>query len=108
MLSWVAANPFFSLFIPPVLFVIQFLLIVNLVTLGFPNHGPELRLRVSLMLCAIFGISGFSILGILIGGRQVFTLRSKAAPLLGIALNAAYLIGFSLYFLFVIVLTNLN
>ena len=54
----------------------------------------------------INGTSFLSLVGAALGLRHVLTLNAKAAPLLGIAANLAYLIAFILFFLFVMVVRN--
>lgn len=106
--GWVDANPFVTLCLPPAVFLAQFLLLVLLASYGFPDHPPESKVAVSLLLIGLFGLSFLCFGGIALGVRQAFLLPSKAFPVVGVLVNGAYLAGFSLFFLFVLVLRNLT
>lgn len=105
---WLDGNPFSSLFLPPALFLAQFFLLVLLLHLGFPDHPDQAKVRVSLVLIALFGLSFLCLFGTALGVRQAFRLESKAVPILGALVNLAYMAGFSGFFLFVLVLQNLT
>jgi hypothetical protein len=108
LLSWIDSNPFFTLFIPPTLFLIQFLILLLLLQMGFPHHGGSAVLPVSLLLVALFGLSFLCFFGMALGVRQAFLLEMRVFPIAGVAFNGAYAVGFSLFFLFVVVLRNLT
>ncbi len=108
ILAWIDGNPFASLFMPPIVFLFQFLLLVLLVSLGFPDHGPERTVPVSLLLVGMFGLGFLCFGGVALGVRQAFLLPSKAPPVLGVLANVAYLAAFIFFFLFVLVLRNLT
>jgi hypothetical protein len=104
----VDANPSVTLWLPPALFLVQFLLLIALVRLGFPDHTGPAVLPVNLLLVALFGLVFLCFFGMALGVRQAFRLQAKAMPIAGILLNGGYLVGFSLFFLFVVVLRNLT
>lgn len=108
ILHWIDSNPGFTLFIPPALFLIQFLLLLVLVSLGFPDHGPEQKVAVSLLLVTIFGLNFICVFGMALGVRQAFVLETKVFPVVGVVANGVYMAGFILFFLFIIVLQNLT
>lgn len=106
--GWIDGNPYASLFVPPFLFVAHFLLLVWLVSIGFPEHPDTAKVAVSLLLVVIFGLP-FSCFGAMaLAVRQAFLLPSRAWPILGFIANGAYLTVFSLFFLFNVVLRNLT
>lgn len=107
-LAWIDGNPFASLFMPPFVFLLQFLLLVLLISFGFPDHGPEHNVAVSLLLVGLFGLGFLCFGGMALGVRQAFLLRSRVPPMLGVLANGAYLAAFIFFFLFVLVLRNLT
>lgn len=108
LLDWADTNPFITLWIPPALFLVQFLLLIALVRLGFPDHAGSAVLPANLLLIALFGLALPCFLGMALGVRQAFRLRAKVFPIAGVLLNGAYLVAFMLFFLFVVVLRNLT
>lgn len=107
-LAWLDGNPYSSLFVPPLLILLQFLLLVLLVSYGFPDHGEEHKVAVSLTLVALFGLPFLCFAAMALGVRQAFLLKPRAFPIIGIIVNALYVAGFTLFFLLVLVLRNLT
>lgn len=108
LLRWIDTNSGFTLFIPPALFLVQFLLLLTLVSLGFPDHGADSKVAVSLLLVTLFGLNFICVFGMVLGVRQAFILNSKVFPVIGILANGIYMAGFILFFLFIVVLQNLT
>lgn len=108
MLAWIDRNPFAPLCLPPLIFLFQFFLLLLLVSYGFPDHGPERTVPVSLLLIGLFGLGFLCFGGMALGVRQAFLLRSKALPVAGVLANGAYLAASIFFFLFVLVLRNLT
>jgi hypothetical protein len=106
--GWLDGNPYASLFIPPVLFLTHFLLLVWLVSLGFPDHPESSKVTVSLLLVVIFGLPFACFGAMALAVRQAFLLTSRAWPILGFLVNGAYLSVFTLFFLLNLVLRNLT
>lgn len=108
ILRWIDTNPGVTLFIPPALFLVQFLLLLVLVSLGFPDHGADRKVAVSLLLVTLFGLNFICVFGMALGVRQAFLLDAKVFPVIGILANGIYMSGFILFFLFIVVLQNLT
>lgn len=97
-------NPYIPLCTPPVLVVIQFILIVSILGGGVPDYMIKARMTSIPLTGAFFGVCAFSVPATFIGIRGVIYGKNKLAPALGIALNVAYLISFIVFFIMLIVL----
>ncbi len=102
------SNSFLLYCIPPIVVVLQFLLLMELLGTGFPNVQPELKVRSGFAIVGLFGVNFFCLLGTGLGVRQVLTGKSKMVSALGAAFNGFYFLVFILFFVCIFITNASN
>jgi hypothetical protein len=96
--AWVLNNPFATLVVPPFLLVVQFLDLLLLFEVGLPQSMADTHGTAAFLIGMLFALSLPSIPALMLAVRQVFLLRNKIAPSLGILANGLYFVLFFAFF----------
>jgi hypothetical protein len=99
MWELIQARAGLPLLFPPFLMIAQVFLLLYIASLGFPDQPPEQKILVGCLISLMFAITFFALIGIAIGVNQLLVLKGKTLPLLGIACNGIYFLGFILFFI---------
>ena len=101
-------SPFFTFCIPPALFVLQFLVMVLLISTGFPEVLSGQMLKAGLLIIGLFSLTFLALFGAGWGIRQVFMGDHKFVSALGAAFNGCYFLGVSVFYVAVFVTNASN
>jgi hypothetical protein len=96
--DFILKNPYLSLCTPPVLLVLQFITVVALLGSGLPHWNSVDTLRSALLLTAFFALFMPAIPAALLAVRHLIYDGNKVLPAVGLLFNAAYILGFTTFF----------
>lgn len=94
--------------IPPLIASAQFFLMVSLAQTGFPAVLDIHKTEAGLLISGIFALCFGSLLGLMLGFRQMLYGTQKIISTLGMAFNGLYFLGFVLFFICVFVTNSTN
>lgn len=94
----VLKNPYIPICTPPVLLVLQFVTVILLLGNGLPHWNSVDTLRSALLLTAFFALFMPAIPSSLLAVRQLANGDSKFLAVFGLLFNAAYILGFTGFF----------
>jgi len=102
-LSGALQSPFTLFCIPLLVGLLQFILMVNLAKTGFPQVLEIHKTAAGFLITGIFALCFGTLIGSMLGLRQMIYGENKIISTLGTGFNALYFLGFVLFFICIFV-----